>query len=415
MNILLIDHYAGSPGMGMEYRPYYLAEYWIKSGHHVTIIAASYAHVRTNQPQVSADWEEQDLDGVNYLWVRTKPYKGNTVKRFYNIFEFVLKLFFKSRYIARSFTPDVVIASSTYPMDIYPAKRISDISGAKLVYEIHDLWPLSPMIIGGYSKYHPFIMLMQAAENYCYRHADVVISILPKTLDHCVAHGLNPEKWHHVPNGIYVEDSSNTIEIPAEHKAILEQIRKRFAHIVGYTGNIGLANALDTLVLASLKLLSMNTAVVMVGNGPEKENLIKFSSEKNASNVFFLDAVPKKAIPALLAQFDFLFIGWHDLFELYKFGISPNKLMDYMMAARPVIHAVHAGNDLVSEAGCGITVKPEDADSVAEAVQNLISMSNQEKMRMGANGKAYVLKNHEYQVIAGNYLESIALADHSVR
>lgn len=82
------------------------------------------------------------------------------------MFSFVSKLWWGYKKYIGDFEPNVVIASSTYPLDIYPAYRIAKHFKAKLVFEIHDLWPLSPMLLGGYSKYHPFIVALQVAENY---------------------------------------------------------------------------------------------------------------------------------------------------------------------------------------------------------------------------------------------------------
>ena len=50
MNILLINHYAGSPDLGMEFRPYYMAKEWQKAGHHVRIVGGSFSHLRKKQP-----------------------------------------------------------------------------------------------------------------------------------------------------------------------------------------------------------------------------------------------------------------------------------------------------------------------------------------------------------------------------
>ncbi|MYN21268.1 glycosyltransferase, partial [Rugamonas sp. FT107W] len=104
--------------------------------------------------------------------------------------------------LARADRPDLVIASSTYPADIWPARRIARLAGARLAFEVHDLWPLSPMLLGGMSRWHPFILLMQAAEDYAYRHADTVISLLPHAAAHMAARGMAPHKLHVVPNGV---------------------------------------------------------------------------------------------------------------------------------------------------------------------------------------------------------------------
>ena len=120
MNILLINHYAGSNRHGMEYRPFYMAREWIKLGHHVTIAAGSYSHVRIRQPDVRGCLMEECVDGVRYVWLKTPHYRGNGSRRVLNMFSFVCGLWRRYRSIVGEFPPDVVIASSTYPLDVFP-------------------------------------------------------------------------------------------------------------------------------------------------------------------------------------------------------------------------------------------------------------------------------------------------------
>lgn len=406
MKILLINHYAGSSKMGMEYRPYFLAKEWVKSGHDVTIISSSFSHVRSIQPDIKTNYETQYIDGIKYIWIKTKAYQGNSIKRFFNIIEFVIKILIKSSYIAKTIKPDIVIASSTYPLDIYPAHKIARKSKSKLAYEIHDLWPLSPIEIGGYSKWHPFIILIQTAENYCYKKSDLVISILPNTIEHCIAHGLYPNKWHHVPNGINLSESENQNEIPTEQKNNLEEIRKNYKYLIGYTGSIGPANAMEYFIHAANILKNENIAFVIVGKGIEKESLEKIKNEKNIPNIYFIDNVPKSSIFKVLNIFDFLFLSIKKK-NLYRFGISPNKLFDYMNSGKPIIQAIEASNDIVSEAKCGFTIESENQQAIVDSIKKLISLPEYEIIEMGKNGKAYVAQNHDYKFIAQKFLEII--------
>ncbi|RYE87417.1 MAG: glycosyltransferase WbuB, partial [Oxalobacteraceae bacterium] len=166
MNILLINHYAGSVRHGMEYRPYYLAREWVRLGHRVHIVASSESHIRSQAPQLQGTGRlDETIDGIHYAWLATPPYRGNGAGRVRNMLAFVLRLRRDADMLARSVRPDVVIASSTYPLDIWPAARIAGRAGARLLFELHDLRPLSPMELGGYSRWHPFIMLLQAAED----------------------------------------------------------------------------------------------------------------------------------------------------------------------------------------------------------------------------------------------------------
>jgi len=116
-----------------------------------------------------------------------------------------------------------------------------------------------------------------------------------------------------------------------------------------------------------------------------------------------VDPILKEQIPALLQHFDVASIGWRRQ-SLYRFGIAPNKLMDYMMAARPVLHAVDAGNDPVSEAGCGLTIATEDPPAMAGGIRALLSLTDGEREAMGQRGREFVLNNLTYPILAKRFL-----------
>jgi glycosyltransferase involved in cell wall biosynthesis len=120
-------------------------------------------------------------------------------------------------------------------------------------------------------------------------------------------------------------------------------------------------------------------------------------------NVTFLDSVPKKSVPALLEKFDTLYFTLQRQ-PLFRFGISPNKLMDYMMAAKPIVQAVSAGNDLIAGAGCGISIAPEEPEILWGAIQQLMQIDRDTTTRMGERGRAYVLAHHDYRVLAERFL-----------
>ena len=164
MKILLINHDAGSLLHGMEYRPYYIARHFTSMGHSVSIIGASFSHVRQRQPEYKGLFHVETIDGINYYWLKTPTYVGSGIHRILNMSMFIIGLFLKSGYFIKIIRPDVVIASSTYPLDIFPAHYIARRCRVACIFEVHDLWPLSPMQLGGMSKYHPFIIIMQIAD-----------------------------------------------------------------------------------------------------------------------------------------------------------------------------------------------------------------------------------------------------------
>lgn len=405
MNILLINHYAGSTQHGMEYRPYYLAREWLRLGHQVQILAASHSHVRTRQPEMNSALQVEILDGIQYHWYQTPAYVGNGIGRVKNMFAFVWAIWRNAAKIASEFKPDVVIASSTYPMDIWAAHRIAKRANAKLVFEVHDLWPLSPMELGGMSKWHPFIMLVQQAEDYAYKYADCVISMLPKAKAHMESRGMKPTKFHYIPNGVDTAEWENSARLPDDVKNSIELIKQRGKPIIGYAGTHGLANALDTLLDAA-KLSQQDFEVVLVGNGPERDRLAARVQQETLNNVTLLPAIPKATIPAFLRAIDIAYIGLLPE-PLFRFGISPNKLMDYMIASIPIVMAIQAGNDPVSETGCGFTVTPGDSVAVRDAILKLTNLSPIERQNMGERGKRFILAEQTYPVLAQRFLDAI--------
>jgi len=409
VNILYINHYAGGPAYGMEYRPYYMAREWVRAGHRVTIAAASQSHVRSQQPAVHQRFTREAIDGIDFVWCETPAYRGNGVRRVLNIAAFLRRLGQWRQWLVGS--PDVVIASSTYPADIGAARRLARRHGAVLVWEVHDLWPLSPIELGGMSRWHPFIVWMQRAENAACRDADLVVSMLPCAAAHLREHGMVAEKFVHVPNGIDPAEwgKADAVPLPAAHSAAIAAARARGHLLVAYAGTHGLANALDTLLDAAALSREAPLTWLLVGGGPDKAALQQRVTAEGHVNVVMLDPVPKAAIPTLLAAMDMLYLGLQSQ-PLFRFGISPNKLMDYMMAGRPVVCAVAAGNDPVADAGCGLSVAPGDAAAVAAGVARLAALPQSERYAMGERGRAFVQAHHTYPVLARRFLDAVVAA-----
>ncbi|MDE6514928.1 MAG: glycosyltransferase family 4 protein, partial [Bacteroidales bacterium] len=301
-----------------------------------------------------------------------------------------------------------VIASSTYTLDNWPCHCIAKRLHAKYIYEIHDLWPLSPMELGGMSAKHPFIRLMQWGEDYAYRHADKVVSILPCVHEHVQEHGLPLEKLALVPNGVVEEDwlPENQEALPEEHRQLLEKLQKENRLLVGFAGAHGIANALKPFIDAMRLLPAKQAAFVLIGTGLEKERLKAYVVQENIHDVYFLPPVSKKAIPSLLTEFDLLYVGLQKQ-SLFRFGISPNKIFDYMMAGKPIIMAIEAGNDLIKDADCGWRVAPENPDAIAQTIRTAAACQPEELERLGQNGFRYVHANHTYRHLAQAFIQAI--------
>jgi glycosyltransferase involved in cell wall biosynthesis len=408
MNILLINHYAGSPWHGMEFRPYFLAREWTRLGHRVTIAAATHSHLRSGPERAKGLRTEEVIDGIAYWWFGSTPYERNGVKRGVNILSFVANLLVNQSRFVREVKPDVVIASSTYPLDIYPAYRIARACGAVLVHEVHDLWPLTPVTLGQMSARHPFIRLLQRAEDFACTNADRIISMLPHADRYLIGRGLDPAKYSVIPNGVDLDAWREPLPpLPGEHQAMLDRIRQEGRLLVIYAGHHGLANALGQLTEAARLLEGKPITFVLVGQGPSKAEMESAARAAGATNLVFLPPVAKASIPALLNEADILYLGWNRS-PLYQYGVSPNKLFEYMMAAKPVVHAIDAGNDPVAEARCGRSVPPDEPRALADAFLELAALPPDARCELGQHGREFVVAHHNYRVLAERFLSAVA-------
>ena len=405
MNILYIEHYAGSPEMGMEFRPYYLSREWVRMGHNVTIIAGDYSHLRKKNPSVINDFTAENIDEIEYVWVRTGEYEGNGMKRALTMERFVRKLWMNAGKIAKRYKPDVVIASSTYPLDTYPAQRIAKLAKAKYVHEVHDMWPSTLYEVGGMSKKHPFVMAMQVAENSAYKHCDKCVSLLPYAKDYMKEHGLTDDRFVNIQNGIVEDEWKEPEEIPEEHRRFFEEHKDDF--IVGYFGGHALSNALNRMLNVAKKMQDdKGVAFVLVGDGVEKPGLMKRAADENIQNVFFLPPVPKRAVPDLLRHFDCSYMTGASS-PLYRFGLCLNKMYDSMMGGLPVVLAFNAPPTPVMEYGCGYQIDPEDQEAVIKAIRELKELPEEERKKLGEKGREAILESFTYSRLAEQFLESI--------
>ncbi len=405
MNILYIEHYAGSDEFGMEFRPFYMAREWVKLGHKVTILAADFSHLRKKNPKIKKDFTTITQEGVEFVFLKSKPYKRNGLYRIINMMGFVNKVKKHAKYIAETYKPDVIIHSSTYPMDVYAAQAVKEYCGAPCFYEIHDLWPMSltamaPKLL---PQGNPLIKYVQKAEDDCYRLDDGVISILPGALRHIEERGFHNVNYHNVPNGVVLSDLIEAEPLPMKFQALFDCWKAEGKFVVLYAGGHARSNALDCFVQAA-DLVDQTVQLVLVGKGDQKEALMELA--KGKENVTFLPPVEKKQIPSLLVMADALYLGAKND-PLYTYGVGMNKIFDYMLAAKPVINGVNSPGNPLDLSGCAVKVEAENAAALAEGISTLCGMSREERKAMGRKGCNYVIAHHEYKVLSKRFLEAL--------
>lgn len=345
---------------------------------------------------MSSNYLIEKVDGVNLVWIKTRPYeKVNGILRIYNWVCFALA----TRSLDRicGIRPDIVMYSSPSLIGYLGAKSLTNKLDIPLIFEVRDVWPQTLCTIGGVSKKHPFIRFMQWIEDYAYKNSTHVISNLPNVLPHMVRRGLKKNKFTLIPNGYSKDDFYSNCKVDERIASLIP--KNKF--VVGYAGTVGKANALSYLIDAAEQLkLQKEIVFVIVGGGSEKQNLVESTESKCLSNIIFIDAVPKLEVSSVLSLFDICYLGWHKS-DLYEFGIAANKLAEYLLAKKPILHSYSGALDPVRKFNCGITVPAEDSIALASAVSKMKSMPCTELKSMGMNGFNAVIHDFEYENLAG--------------
>jgi glycosyltransferase involved in cell wall biosynthesis len=310
--------------------------------------------------------------------------------------------------------PDVVVGSCVHPLAVAAAAVIGAVRRVPFVFEVRDLWPQTLIDMGALPERGPAARLLRAAERFLYHRSRLVISLLPGAAEYITAAGVPKEKIIYIPNGIARLPAAGPDPGPAT-RAITGQIgrlREAGAEIVaGYLGSHGAANGVDVLVRAAAVLRDRGIggiALVLVGDGPDKQRCEQLAAGLGLgdSNVLFIPPVPKRAVPELLQALDVTLFPLRDV-PVFRYGLSSNKLFDYLASGRPVICASALADNPVRASGGGICVRPEAPDAVADALAELAAAGPAGRRALGEQGRAWVYRHHDLAMLGERFLAAL--------
>ena len=397
--VWIVNQYIGSKDHGMGFRHYYLAKELVKLGYKVWNITGGYSHLLAKEPKLKGDFTHEEIEGINYCWVKLPKYeKSMSVGRIKNMFAFNSKLKNLPDFID---VPNHILVSSPSLLPIKKMKKYADKHSAQLIFEVRDIWPKTLIEVGNISKYNPLITLFQHYEDFGYRNADKIVSVLAKADLHVASRNMDVSKFVCVPNGIDLTEVAEKKPLPDDFLQEIDSSK----FIVGYAGTIGKVNAIDQFI-DSIRRFKDNSNIqfIIVGKGGELEEMKAYAS--GLGNVKFLPAVEKAQVQSLLSKFDVCFIGTYDL-SIYQYGVSPTKLFDYMLSGKPILHSLNSAHLPVDEAECGITVPANDIDAIEKAIAELYKMDQDERVNLGKNGLNFVRNNHSYASLAKKYQDQV--------
>lgn len=408
-SVWILNHYAVPPDLPGGTRHFDLAERLVQQGCSVTIIASSFSYVTFTEQRLSGSqqWALERHSGVDFVWLRTFPYSRNDWRRFVNNASYMWRAARLGRQVPLSGPsvrpPDVVLGSSVHLFAVLAAWWLARTHRAKFVMEVRDIWPQTLIDAGQLSRWHPVVMLFGWLERFLYRRASHVIYVPPLSAPHLSANGVAANRMSWIPNGTALAPVPPG-PLPSRGGPL----------VATYCGSLGRTNGLDVIIEAAAILARTHPGEVewrIVGQGAEHDRLKALVLAQGLTNVHLLPPVPKREVPEVLAAADVLILCEQHLPALSKYGGSPNKLYDYLAAAKPIAISSDFIKDDVDAVGFGWRVPPEDAPALAAVLERALMMSPDERARMGRRGRAYAEANYSMDAIVGRLRRVLFDAD----
>lgn len=275
---------------------------------------------------------------------------------------FLVFLVFRGLFIPKV---DLIFVASTPPLAGLPAALLARLKGAKLVYNLQDLFPDSAVIGGMLSAEGRLYRMLRRAEAITYRVSDLVSAISPAFTGHVLR--LAPKaKVGVVENWV---DTDHVRPREASEDPAIPSLRQGGAFVVQYAGNMGFMQNLEVILEAALRLRDVpDLRFVFIGDGNAKANLEARAREADLSNCVFLPMQPLERVPSVYNACD---LGVIPLKPGAAHTAVPSKTWNYLAAGKPVVGCVEEDSPLAAalhDSGAGSVVPPGDAEALARTI-----------------------------------------------
>lgn len=395
-----VNHYASTPDQPST-SAFFFGRELVRRGHRVAFFASASNYYFQQRTKGKA-WNlchREEVDGVVFYWLATTRISSKPVARMFNMMSFALVALLVG--LTRRERPDYVIGTCPHPFAGVTAWLLSVFRRATFVYEIRDIWPES---LGRYSSgiaWKAVICVLAKVQRLLYRRAELITSVLPRIDEYFTDIKMQVRKTVHVPNCIELTEPE-----PGALSSSSTSSPFRFYYVGGFSKYQGL----EVLVEAAVRLSEVPNVrpfeLHLVGAGSERTTIEEFVRERSAPNVFLHPAVPRTDVQKVLADSDCNLFHLLDIGEALRYGISPNKLIEYLLSGKPLIHAIPFEWTLVTEANAGYRAACGDSNSMSEAMLAMLDARPEEREEMGRNARALCV-NFDVRTVVDRFLREL--------
>lgn len=405
MRIWIINHYAVPPKYYPLARPSLFAKNLIKLGNEVRIIAASTVHNSDSKNLINGRERVKEIidDGIPYLLINCTPYEGNGVDRIINILQFAKRL---PKILDTFEKPDAIVATSFDPLSCYVGIKYAKKNFIKAIAEIADLWPETLIAYKGVSPSNPFVKYLRHIEKNIYARSDAVVFTAAGGYDYIVEQGWEKEfpksKFHYINNGIDLEQFDSNKETYKVQDVDLEN--ENIFKVI-YTGSIRKVNAVGEILDVAKCIKNERVKFLIWGYGDEVGLIRKRIEEEKIDNVIYKGVVEKKYVPYITSRADLNYAHNHAS-PLFKYGISFNKIFDYLAAGKPILCDFPCRYNPVLMGKAGISVESADKEEIAAQIENFAKM-NPESYRNYSEAARKTAAEYDFKYLTNKLVKII--------
>lgn len=381
-----------------------LSKVFAAQGYKVAVITSSFHHGRREYLYDDPIVFNGYCDSVTYVYLHSSPaYKTNGAGRVFNMIDFCrLTNRYCEKIAAVTGKPDFVIASSAPPFVWEVGLKVAKKYKAKYIAEFRDIWPLSLIDVQGVSTNHPLVKFLEIIEKRAYKKSDAIVSTMPYAWKHVIKVVNVPrEKIHWMANGINVADVENSLKSDLKLPPALENFLISHWCCV-YVGSIVKSECIDFLIRSFSKIQDKDVFFAIIGEGHEKENVQRVVSSLSLSNVKFFSAIDKRLIPKAL-ELAKVCVAAHNDIPIYQYGLSMNKLNDYLISGKPTIFACNAYS-IVKEAG-HFSIPMGDEKKLADTIITIKHFDDNKLRQLSSSAKALIREKYDYLEIGKRYIQ----------
>jgi glycosyltransferase involved in cell wall biosynthesis len=373
---------------------------WIELGHKVTVITCfpNFPKGKVFEGYTNKLYQKENIDGITVIRVWSYITENNGfVKRIIDYISYALTSFLFGLFVKT----DLIIATSPQFFTAVSGRILSFLKGKPWVMEVRDLWPDSIAAVGSMNKSSIPFKILKKIEHHLYLSASKIVVVTDSFKKYVIKdHQITTEKVGVFKNGVLISNFKKPK--PNDVMTLKESLGLKNKIIISYLGTHGLAHGLKFILESISKISNPDLHFLFIGDGAEKQNLIKYSKTLHSKNFTFIESVTKSEIPLYIDISDYSLVNLKKSDEFKN--VIPSKIFENIAMYKPILLGVEGeSKKLIDDYEVGVCFEPENKESFLNAIKDIQKL-DRESFKVNCNK---MLVDFERNNIAENLIKFI--------